>query len=52
MLQANQFVPIAFSAKLLGFDLNKSVGRLAARLLSSYGDMIHDEIGMHIEERC
>ncbi len=51
MLQASQFVPFAFKVTMRGFDLKKSVGRLAARLLSSYGDEVDDKIGSHIDIR-
>lgn len=46
MLQASQFVPITFSAAMVGFDLTKSVGRLVAQLMSNYGDEI-DELENH-----
>ena len=49
MIQASQFVPISFGVTMVGFGLTKSVGRLAARLLTSYGDEIDDELGNHIE---
>ena len=51
MLQANQFVPVAFEAVVVGFGLTKSVGRLAARLLAAHGDSIDDEFGLQIPKR-
>ena len=40
MLQANQFTPVTFEAVVVGYDLTKSIGRLAARLLSAHGDLL------------
>lgn len=51
MLEASQFVPVAFEARVIGFDLTKSVGRLAARLLAAHGDLIDDEFGVQIPKR-
>ena len=51
VLKASQFVPVAFEATVIGFDLTKSVGRLAARLLAAHGDAIDDEFGVHIPKR-
>ena len=51
MLKASQFVPVEFEATVIGFDLTKSVGRLAARLLAAHGDAIDDEFGVHLPKR-
>jgi hypothetical protein len=51
VLEASQFVPVAFEATMIGFGLTKSVGRLAARLLAVHGDAIDDEVGLQIPKR-
>ncbi|MGL4420082.1 MAG: hypothetical protein ACRCZF_05410 [Gemmataceae bacterium] len=51
MLEASQFVPVVFEATVVGFDLSKSLGRLAARLLATHGEAIDDEMGIQIPRR-
>jgi hypothetical protein len=46
VLKASEFVPVAFEATVVGFALTKATGRLAARLLAKYGDLIDDEAGL------
>lgn len=43
MLKASEFVPVAFEATVVGFNLNASRSKLAARLLDRYSDNV-DEI--------
>ena len=43
MLKASEFVPIEFEATVVGFNLNASRSKLAARLLDRYSDRV-DEI--------
>ncbi|MBP3958623.1 hypothetical protein J8F10_25530 [Gemmata sp. G18] len=42
MLKASEFMPIAFEATAVGFNLSASRSKLAARLLNHYGDRIDD----------
>ena len=51
MLQASQFTPVTFEAVVVGYQLTKSIGRLAARLLAAHGDLIDDEFGFRIPNR-